>query len=195
MASVVNPFHVSGFPQVRDERRYYPKRNAKLSIGCLDHTGTSLTESQGVHRIVLRSHPPFDIDASKKLRVAAFDLPVMTMRTINGRLRHVTLKGLEIGDAGRSSVAFSLAPIWRWLAQRLAHAKNHRSAELGERQRRLARRIIFNGRVAIADKAIHFCQNDRHRIEGQSDCSRQRASRCQLRSRRKISGSPESLAF
>lgn len=65
-----------------------------------------LTESQGVHRLVLHSHLPFDIDVSEGLRVASFEFPVMVARLINGRISVTRVPNgvaetWEIRDAGR----------------------------------------------------------------------------------------------
>lgn len=45
-----------------------------------------LAESRHLHRIILRTHLPFDIDASEGLRRATFEFAVMATRLINGRI-------------------------------------------------------------------------------------------------------------
>jgi len=76
----------------------------KLQQGC--GQDVQLTESHGVHRLVLRSHLPFEIDASEGLRVAAFEFPVMAARLINGcvsvtRVQDGQSEVWEVRDAGR----------------------------------------------------------------------------------------------
>lgn len=65
-----------------------------------------LTETNGVHRILLSSHLPFDADVTDGIRAAIFEFAVMAARMINGRLSLTRVpegrsEVWEVRDAGR----------------------------------------------------------------------------------------------